>query len=369
VKALLIPEYGTNGGTRTFFFRLLDIHHKNNVNTGIIIPEAQADKEVLSVCKEKDFPVFAVPDRKPVFFEAYTSLLYDFYFYRGIIKRFSPDMVVVSNGTPGINLGVFLMSFPVLYIMHTVPNKTSWKTAGMKLIHRFFTSRKKSMATVSHYAAKKIHENMQVPEINIDVVYNSCPVFPDRPKQKSTPMVLTVGHVVAYKNPETWLAVAKKIVSWNSAVRFIWLGDGRLLKKMRTLVEELHLGKNIIFYGFTPDITRFYREATVYFQPSRIESHGISVLNAMAHALPCVVSNAGGLPESVQDGKTGYVCSPDDVNTFFEKIRVCLEDPVLSGRMGAAGGARAETVFNQEIQELKILDLYHEKIAGVNRND
>ena len=264
MKVLLIPEYSLTGGTRSFFFRLLDVHQHNNIKTGIIITEAQADEKVIFFCRKKGFSVFIVPNRKPLFFEAYASLVYDIYYYHKIIQSFLPDIIVVSNGTPGINLGVFLLRFPVLFIMHTSPMKTSWKTIGMKLVTRFLSSRKKSFVTVSNYALRQIHINMGVPKKNIDVVYNSykpinITLNPSRP-----PIVLTIGHVVDYKNPELWFEVAKKVISYDNSIKFIWLGNGKLLKKMLIAVTETNLERNIFFKGYESDINRFYQKSSIY---------------------------------------------------------------------------------------------------------
>ncbi len=362
MQVLLIPEYSLTGGTGTFFFRLLDIHSHNKIKTGIIIPEAQADDRVLSVCREKGFQVFIVPNRKPLFFEAYASLVYDLYYYRKIIKNFLPDIIVVSNGTPGINLGVFFLGYPVLFIMHTLPKKTSWKTIGMKFVTRFLSGRKKSFVTVSEYASKKIQTNMCVPEKNIDVVYNSCKTINAITDTQNESIVLTVGHVVRYKNPVTWLEVAKKVVAFDNTVIFIWLGNGTLLESMRKEVKQLKLENNIIFNGYESNVKPFYQKAKIYFQPSRVESHGISVLDAMAFELPCIVSDAGGLPESVSDNETGFACAFDDVTAFSERIKSCLIDSELSSRMGKAGKERAKKYFNDELQEKKILRLYNEKV-------
>jgi len=368
MKVLLLPEYSLTGGTGTFLFRLLEIHQHNNIETGIIISEAQSDNRVLSVCREKGFQVFTVPNRKSIFFEAYASLVYDIFYYYKIITKFQPDLVVVSNGTPGVDLGVFLLKYPVLFIMHTMPLKTSWKTIGMKLIPRFLTSRKKSFMTVSQYSSKKIHKNMSVPEKNIDVVYNSCKSFDDNSNRTEEPVVLTIGHVVRYKNPEIWLEVAKKVVSYDNSIKFIWLGNGQWLEKMRMAVAKINLEKNIFFKGYESDVNSYYQRATIYFQPSRVESHGISVLNAMAFNLPCIVSDAGGLPESVLDKETGFVCCPHDVNSFSEKILGCLKDQSLSSEMGNAGKERVERCFNEELQEKKILQLYNEKLKQGSSN-
>lgn len=91
-----------------------------------------------------------------------------------------------------------------------------------------------------------------------------------------------------------------------------------------------------------PDL---YRRAAVFVLPSvhltcygrRVaisELLGLSVLEAMASGLPVVASRLGGLPEVVQDGRTGYLVEPGDVAALHDRLRMLLDAPDLAARMG-----------------------------------
>lgn len=211
--------------------------------------------------------------------------------------------------------------------------------------------------TVSNAAAGSVSKTMGIPRNRIEVIYNSCGIAARR-IESAKPIILTTGHLVAYKNPELWLEVARSVLqNWHGAT-FVWLGDGDLLETIRGKVKGLSLEERILLPGYISDVSTWYAEAHIYFQPSLRESHGIAVLEAMAHGLPCVVADTGGLPESVVDGETGYVCPPTGPAGFAGRIMKLLGDTAMRERMGTAGQQRVERYFSEAIQEQQIMALY-----------
>ncbi|MBA4369807.1 MAG: hypothetical protein C0403_19440 [Desulfobacterium sp.] len=367
LRILLIPEYSTEstGGARTFFYKLLDIHRSLNLDTKILIEQYQMDTQVAEKCKQYGIPIITIPDRSKKANLPIYSLPYEIKYILKVIKQEKPNLVVVSNKAAGINLGVFLRSIPVIFIMHGYPlgYLRIWQSFAMRLIGHFFSSSKKRFVTVSKYSAARIRKYMSVPEKNIDVIYNSYHPAIIHPPCLKQPIVLTVANVVDYKNPLLWLDVAKKVIAQIESVRFLWLGDGDMLEHMRQEVRDSGLEKIIQFIGHVDNVGEYYAKSSVYFQPSLIESHGMSVVEAMANGLPCVVSDTGGLPESVINGETGYIRKADDAKSFAEKISACLNDPYLCQRLGRAGKTRAHTLFNSGFQNQKIINLY-KKVAA-----
>jgi len=176
-------------------------------------------------------------------------------------------------------------------------------------------------------------------------------------------VVLTIGHVRWYKNPELWFYIAKKVLGYlkNSTVNFVWIGDGEALDKYRKRVKKLKI-HNINFLGYKNDVEAFLNTADIYLQPSLLESHGLSVLDAMRHKLPCVVSNIGGLPESVVDEGTGFVIDVDDENKFVEKILLLIRNKDLREKMGQLGYKRYIENFSNEVWQNKMEKLYNEML-------
>lgn len=357
MKILIIPEYGSRGsGTLIYLAKLLEIHKRNQIETAVLVEKKQLIPEAKVVFEQAGIKIFVSPNRHRIFFLPGLSIIFDICFCRRALRSFKPELIHVSAGTPGLLLGALFYRLPLLFTMHTYPVKKMWVC---KLLFSYWInhSAKVLFATVSKYSAANINKYMDIESGIIEVVYNSCRQSENNDKARNF-IILTVGHVVEYKNPECWFEVAKKVLSIRPDVKFIWLGAGDLLARMRERVREAGLGSQIILNGYCDHVESYYDKAMVYFHPSKIESHGLTVIEAMSHGLPCVTSNVGGLPESVVDGETGFTCSPENVDLFEARILELLNIPTLRDRMGAFGKNRAEYLFPEAIQEEKIVALY-----------
>jgi glycosyltransferase involved in cell wall biosynthesis len=164
-----------------------------------------------------------------------------------------------------------------------------------------------------------------------------------------------MGHLVDYKNPQQWLRVAKEVIhrSPKGSVHFVWLGAGPLYKEcVESLDEEQK--RYIHFLGHCADPRRNLAEASVYFQPSLLESHGLAVVEAMSNGVPCVVSRAGGLPESVSDGYDGFLVDLGDDSVIAEKILCLLNDEKLRREMGGRARQTSLKKFSMDVWRSKM---------------
>ncbi len=357
--AVLPDDIGLMGGTRSFLIKLLSFHCKNKLTTILAIQEYQLDNELEEFCFSRNIDILRLPKRINLFRKPYFSIVYDIYVYALLVLRYRPKLIVASIGGPRQFSGLFFLKTPLVYYIHTYPSAPKWKAKAMNLITRYLPDMRHQIITVSQYSKNKIVKNMQVKDQYINVIYNSVPLplMKNSPKKKR--IVLTVGHVVEYKNPDTWYRVAKQVIKKYPDTLFVWVGEGQLLAKMRERVAKDNLLENILLVGFQVDMHSFYEKSTIYFQPSLIESHGISIIEAMSYALPCVGSNIGGIPESIIDKETGYLCESNDINGFSDKICLLLEDENLSHRFGSKGQMVVKNKFNESTQEKSILSVYN----------
>jgi len=364
-RILIVPEYGRFGGTRSFFRRLLAIHSNNNIDTAVLIQKKQLDSEISSIFEKMGIRVFTTPERARFFFHPILSPFYDIPAYLKAARSFRPDLVVVSNATLGIMTGFLILRMPTLFVMHGYP--TAKMALPLRIFWRLMSRLNNRFVTVSSFAAETINKNVGIPLESLKVVYNSADCTTRSKKKGKTPVVLTVGHVADHKNPQCWLEVAIRVTAARPDVKFLWLGDGDLISLMKEEISTKRLEDRISFHGFSDKVDDYLSSAAIYFQPSIIESHGIAVIEAMAHGLPCVTSDAGGLPESVLNCKTGFTCPPVDADGFVSHIMELLSDNKLQTKMGNAGRKRAEELFNELSQEREIIDLYRVMLQP-NRN-
>jgi glycosyltransferase involved in cell wall biosynthesis len=99
--------------------------------------------------------------------------------------------------------------------------------------------------------------------------------------------------------------------------------------EMMTLVEQLGIEDHVRFMGVRGDIGTMIACADLMLLPSREESFGLAALEAMACGVPVVASRVGGLPEVIEDGRSGYLFTMGDTDEAAEKAVKLLQDREL----------------------------------------
>jgi glycosyltransferase involved in cell wall biosynthesis len=146
-------------------------------------------------------------------------------------------------------------------------------------------------------------------------------------------------------------------------------GDGFERPELARLAQELGIGEDVTFLGWVPNsaLPPYYRAAAVSVIPSLEEGFGIPAAEAMGCEVPVVASDAGGLPEVVEDGVTGLVVPRGDVPALASAIGSLLEDPDRRRRMGVAGRRRAVEYFDWDRTAEQFEQVYHDIGAEVRR--
>lgn len=119
------------------------------------------------------------------------------------------------------------------------------------------------------------------------------------------------------------------------------VGAGTEQPLLRELASRAHR-EGIRFHGFIdqPDLPVHYRDADVLLFPSRRDQFGMVVLEAAAAALPIIASpRAGATTELVENGVTGFVVDPDDIDGMAARLVELARDPALRARLGSAAQA------------------------------
>jgi len=352
---IIVPEVVRYGGTGRFVERLLEFHARRGIETTLLAPAGQCHPGLTAVVERHGAELLLAPNRACATTHPALTQLFDLLYCWRAVRSRRPDLVVVSTGDPGRMSVALYLPVPVLYILHSTPEqRLSFPARSYLKLGALLGNR---VMTVSEACAGEVSQTMGVPRSRISVVHNSCRGTGE-PPARGEALVLTLGHLVGYKNPWIWLEVAGAVLQHRPDVRFVWLGDGEELLPLRARVREMALEERILLPGYVEDPASWFARASIYLQPSLRESHGIAVLEAMSHGLPCVVANTGGLPESVLDGETGFICRALEVADFAGRIAALLDDAALRERMGGAGRSRAEQRFSEQDQELKIMALY-----------
>lgn len=206
---------------------------------------------------------------------------------------------------------------------------------GIEVIHNFFTPK-------PQYIGKKVYRNHFV--------------------SGDEKLLIHASNYRGVKRSEDALAIFEKVREQIPA-KLIFLGSGSGLEKLHHLVHEKGLQEQVFFEGKSRDVDAYVSSADLFLLPSSTESFGLAALEAMAYGVPVVGTDVGGLPEVVENGKTGYLSAVGDVNEMAENAVKLLSQTDLYQRFSQAAQERAATHFSTE----KIVPQYEEYYVSILR--
>jgi glycosyltransferase involved in cell wall biosynthesis len=172
------------------------------------------------------------------------------------------------------------------------------------------------------------------------------------------PIVGNVAALVPHKGQRHLVEAAALVVRRVPDARFVIAGEGELRASLERQIKDRGLEKHVLLAGFRPDVLSVIKSFEIFVMSSVTEGLGTSLLDAMACGKPIVATRAGGIPEAVTDGETGFLVPPRDHEAMAAAIVRLLQDPALRARMGAAGLARAKTDFSAERMVRQTLGIY-----------
>jgi glycosyltransferase involved in cell wall biosynthesis len=123
------------------------------------------------------------------------------------------------------------------------------------------------------------------------------------------------------------------------------------------------LPANVRVLGYPEDLEEFWAGLDLYLMPSRAEGLGSSALLAMAHGLAVVATRVGGLPEIVEEGRTGWLVPADCPVALAEAIEEAASDPTVLAQFGLKARETAR-LFSSDIMLDRTEALYRRLLAG-----
>jgi glycosyltransferase involved in cell wall biosynthesis len=115
--------------------------------------------------------------------------------------------------------------------------------------------------------------------------------------------------------------------------------------------------------GFVEEIHDAIAGLDVLWHPAKSEGLGTSVIDAMAIGVPPIAFAVGGLPEVIEDGKSGILVPPGDVGAFMHAAAALVTDSALRARLGAGAKVRAQEFDSKRMIE-RTAEVYHRLMAG-----
>ncbi|MBC8204371.1 N-acetyl-alpha-D-glucosaminyl L-malate synthase BshA [bacterium] len=229
-------------------------------------------------------------------------------------------------------------------------------------ITRFSIEMSDGVTAVSRYLAQRTISELKVDK-PIQVIYNFVDTeffrrrdeAPCRSKfaDKDEFILMHISNFRPVKRMEDLIEIVDRIRK-DFKVKLLLIGDGPMRSRLQQICREKNLEDNVVFLGKQTCIVDLLSIADLYLQTSQTESFGLSALEAMSCSVPVISSRAGGTPEVVQDGITGYLEDVGDIEAMADKVKHLLGNNTLRAAMGKKARDRVENHFSAD----KIVDQY-----------
>jgi L-malate glycosyltransferase len=143
----------------------------------------------------------------------------------------------------------------------------------------------------------------------------------------------------------------------------VLIGEGPEVPRAKALVAELGIEDRVEFLGGVKDIAGVLAQLDLFLLPSDYESFGLAALEAMASGVPVVASRVGGLPEVVEDGKSGFLCPVGDYRCMAGRAAELLKSPDRLQAMREEARRRAVEAFPRD-RVVSVYEAYYREVMS-----
>ena len=210
----------------------------------------------------------------------------------------------------------------------------------LPLVHRIIC--------VSEANRRDLIEEWQAVEAKTQTVYNGVDpsAFSSQPDRQTVrkelgttqgPVLVTIGRLTDQKGHRYLLQALPRLLETWPQLCCVFVGEGELRDALHHMAIDLGAEQACRFVGVREDIGDILAAADLFVLPSLSEGFPFVLLEALAIGRPVVASRVNGVPELIEDHKTGLLVPARDPHALARAIREVLSDPIAASKMGAAG--------------------------------
>ena len=347
-------------GAEVMCYRLLRglQEYKNIEQSAILFNEGKLAEEIRML----GIPLWVIDETRMNFIRMVRN-------FQTIIKDIKPDILhshrIKENIFAYLSVKSTNKDISLIATLHGMPEPILFKYKIMKhfllskfnyfILSRYF----KFVIAVSDDMQKLLIKKYGFSEEKIKLIYNGTEIPPDHSRAKKDTFVIgTAGRLFPIKNYTLLVDIANEIAKITDDIRFELAGEGPEKEHILGLIQKFNIGEVFTLKGFVDDIKTFYMGLDLYINTSWHEGLPMSILEAMAHGLPVVASNTGGLKEIVNDGVQGYLIDGHNPKLFSETCLKLYRNPELRLKMSTASRDLVVEKFNIRMMAKKYHDIY-----------
>jgi glycosyltransferase involved in cell wall biosynthesis len=285
-----------------------------------------------------------------------------------VLRRERPDIVHASSSKAGVlgRLAASIAGVPIrIFTVHGWAfTASSGRSAGLyrwadRLMRPLTTA---TICVSERELAAGLAAGTCVADRTL-VIPNAVDVraAPRSRQEHEPPRLIAVGRLRPPKDLGTFLRALASLPTGGFTASIV--GDGPERAALERQLAALGLEGRVRIEGERDDVPARLADSEIFVLSSRSEGMPVSVLEAMAAGVPVVASAVGGVDELVVDGQTGLLVPPADSEALAAALAVLLADAGLRRRLGEAGRARAEALFDLEAFRQAHVELYCRELA------
>ena len=241
---------------------------------------------------------------------------------------------------------------------------------GAPARHRFIYARTCHAVIAISEHIRSLLTNAGVPAGKIHVIPDGIEIPPELPSRDERARQrrllglkdddFVAGHLGAFtpeKGQDVAIEAIRRVAEKLPSVRLLLAGDGPPAMMSRMREEAGSPGERVQFLRHLEELAGFFAALDLFIMPSRAEGLGSAALLAMAHGKAVIASRVGGLPEVVEEGRTGWLVTPGSAAALAEAILIAASDRERLGAYGEAGRERAGQ-FSSAIMVARTEEVY-----------
>ena len=277
-----------------------------------------------------------------------------------LIKSIRPDIIHTHSYTlKYAYFATLSMHFKMIHTIHNIADKET-TPANLKFAKKLYRKKIVCPVAISPTIKKSIADYYGLDESTVPMIFNGIAlnkcIVKDDYALHTPPQIIHIGRFQEQKNHSMIIDAMEKVCKVCPDVNLVLWGEGELKDELVQKVRNLHLEKNVIFAGLTDDPYKELNQSDIFILPSKWEGMPITLIDAMASALPCIVTSVGGIPDMVEDNVSGVI-SLTDSDDLSAKICKLLEDELMRKKIGIKALEKS-TMFSDVIMCDRYLDVY-----------
>lgn len=235
--------------------------------------------------------------------------------------------------------------------------KSRCKTFIESITARHFVD---GFTAVSLEAELAAYRYLKIPKNSCELVPNGVDLtyFAPNNKRHNNQIIIHVGRFYPEKAHDVLLRAFCLVLGKLPKAELWLVGDGPGQVGIKKLAIDLDIAGSVKFLGVRSDVVDLLNQASVFVLPSNREGLPISLLEAMACALPVVVSPVGYMGNIIRDGCNGILVPAGDYQSLSQKIIYLLEDESAASVLGKAARITVEDEYSIESTAQNYLRIY-----------